>query len=41
MFSLHYSFESIEQAYQMLDNACKNLAKGGRFVGIVPNAYKI
>lgn len=40
-FSFHYSFESLEQAEMMLQNACECLKPGGYFVGTMPNACEL
>ncbi|KRZ59463.1 mRNA cap guanine-N7 methyltransferase, partial [Trichinella nativa] len=40
-FSLHYAFGSLEQAEQMLRNACQNLKIGGYFIGTIPDANYI
>lgn len=40
-FSLHYSFESYEQAVRYLSNASKNLKKGGVFIGSYPDGPKL
>lgn len=40
-FSLHYSFESFEQAVQYISNAANNLIKHGVFVGTYPDGPKL
>ncbi|XP_065175207.1 uncharacterized protein LOC135805136 [Sycon ciliatum] len=40
-FSLHYGFESEQQALQILANACQNLKPGGVFIGTIPDANHI
>jgi len=40
-FSFHYSFESLEQAEMMLQNACECLKPGGYFIGTMPNANEL
>ena len=40
-FAYHYSFETIEQATKMLENASRNLREGGYFVGSTVNANKV
>ncbi|XP_039593783.1 mRNA cap guanine-N7 methyltransferase [Polypterus senegalus] len=40
-FVLHYSFETQEQAEQMLRNACERLRPGGYFIGTTPNAFEL
>ena len=40
-FSLHYAFESPEQAEKMLENACGRLKPGGYFIGTIPCANEI
>lgn len=40
-FSLHYSFESFEQAVQYISNAANNLMKHGVFVGTYPDGPKL
>jgi len=40
-FSLHYAFESYEQAVQMLQNACECLKPGGYFIGTIPDANQL
>ena len=38
MFSMHYAFESEENARRMLRNVAGALKKGGRFIGCIPNS---
>ncbi|KAG5923824.1 hypothetical protein E4U61_002512 [Claviceps capensis] len=38
MFSMHYAFESEENARIMLRNVAGALKKGGRFIGCIPNS---
>ncbi|KAF4125653.1 mRNA (guanine-N7-)-methyltransferase [Geosmithia morbida] len=38
MFSMHYAFESEENARTMLRNVAGALKKGGRFIGCIPNS---
>lgn len=38
MFSMHYAFESEENARNMLRNVAGALKKGGRFLGCIPNS---
>lgn len=40
-FSLHYSFESHDKAYQMLQNACESLRPGGYFLGTTIDADQL
>ena len=40
-FGFHYSFESLKQVEQMLQNVSENLKYGGYFVGTIPNADRI
>lgn len=40
-FSLHYSFESYEQALKYIGNASRNLAKRGIFFGTYPDGPKL
>lgn len=40
-FALHYSFESLPQAEQMLANITSNLQPGGYFIGTTTDAYDI
>ena len=40
-FAYHYSFETIEQATKMLENASRNLREGGYFVGSTVNANRV
>lgn len=40
-FAYHYSFETIEQATKMLENASRNLREGGYLVGTTVNANKV
>jgi mRNA (guanine-N7-)-methyltransferase len=37
-FCMHYSFESERKARTMLQNVTSNLAKGGWFIGTIPDA---
>lgn len=38
MFCMHYAFESEAKTRQMLQNVAGSLAKGGRFIGTIPNS---
>eukprot|EP01080_Neovahlkampfia_damariscottae_P010555 gene10555-3074_t len=38
-FALHYSFESEDQAKQLLENASNSLKQGGHFIVTTPDAY--
>ena len=40
-FAYHYSFETIEQATKMIENASRNLREGGYLVGTTVNANKV
>lgn len=40
-FSLHYSFESFEQAVKYISNAANNLMKHGIFIGTYPDGPKL
>jgi len=40
-FSVHYGFESLEQAEMMLQNACECLKPAGYFIGTIPNASEM
>lgn len=40
-FSLHYSFESFEQAVRYISNAADNLIKYGLFIGTYPDGPKL
>ncbi|KAL5968200.1 mRNA cap guanine-N7 methyltransferase [Taenia solium] len=40
-FALHYAFESIDKARNMLRNSSQALEEGGYFLVTVPNAYEI
>lgn len=40
-FSLHYSFESFEQAVRYISNAASNLMKHGIFIGTYPDGPKL
>ncbi|XP_013411042.1 mRNA cap guanine-N7 methyltransferase [Lingula anatina] len=40
-FSFHYSFESLQQAEMMLQNACECLKPGGYFIGTTPNSHEL
>ena len=40
-FSFHYSFESLEKANQMFQNAADYLKKDGYFIGTIPDANRI
>jgi mRNA (guanine-N7-)-methyltransferase len=37
-FCMHYSFESEQKARTMLQNVTSNLARGGWFIGTIPDA---
>ena len=40
-FSIHYAFESYEQADMMLRNACERIKVGGYFIGTTLNCYEM
>jgi mRNA (guanine-N7-)-methyltransferase len=40
-FAIHYSFESLPQAEQMLANVSSNLQPGGYFIGTTTDAKDI
>lgn len=40
-FSIHYSFESFDQAVRYIENAAKNLTKHGLFIGTYPDGPKL
>lgn len=40
-FSLHYSFESYDQAHMMMRNACERLRPNGYFIGTTTNSHEI
>ena len=40
-FSLHYCFESLEQAETMLRNLCENLKPGGFFIGTTVDSNEL
>ena len=40
-FSLHYCFESSEQAEVMLRNLCENLKPGGFFIGTTVDSNEL
>lgn len=40
-FSLHYCFESLEQAQMMLRNLCENLRPGGFFIGTTVDSNEL
>uniref|UniRef100_A0A6G1SDN2 mRNA (guanine-N(7))-methyltransferase n=1 Tax=Aceria tosichella TaxID=561515 RepID=A0A6G1SDN2_9ACAR len=40
-FSIHYSFESLEQAIKYISNAANNLQKHGVFIGTYPDGPKL
>jgi mRNA (guanine-N7-)-methyltransferase len=40
-FSIHYSFESYEQAVRFISNAANNLIKHGVFIGTYPDGPKL
>lgn len=40
-FSIHYAFESYEQADMMLRNACERVKVGGYFIGTTLNCYEM
>lgn len=40
-FAFHYSFESLQQAEQMLANVSSNLQPGGYFIGTTTDAEDI
>ena len=40
-FSIHYSFESLDQAIKYSSNASKNLARHGIFIGTYPDGPKL
>nr|XP_002733014.2 PREDICTED: mRNA cap guanine-N7 methyltransferase-like [Saccoglossus kowalevskii] len=40
-FALHYSFESYQQADNMIKNLCERIKPGGYFIGTTPDSYEI
>lgn len=40
-FALHYSFETLQQAECMMQNASETLRPGGYLIATIPDAYSL